>query len=242
MPQAVATAEGRRPGSRRGNRDGDGDVGRAAAAAAAGGGGSNDGVGRRQRGRGRGLMEGEQQQQQQRERRLEREDIEEREAGRSENNGGEVEGTHNEQPQHINGARVLLGGWDGGEGWCEYMEEQGEIEAEDQRGVAQQQLYEYFDDLLHLDQLGDHQDSHVRACYRMFRGKQRLRNPFQLTAFLLLNGAQEEKILGWYELKNFTYSANDVSGICWKFREGRLSTWPSYDLKQCCRINLPGRQ
>ena len=82
------------------------------------------------------------------------------------------------------------------------MEEQGDIEREDQGAGSQQQqqqvhdsttkqLYDYrFDDLLKLDQLRDHQDSHVKACYRMFSGKLPLGNSLQLTAFLLLNGAQ----------------------------------------------------
>ena len=246
VPQAVATAEGHRRGSRRANGNGDGDErvggGRGgaqgqAAAAAGGGDGRSSRAQRQQRGR-----------------RMEPGGVEEREGGPSGLNGGEMEGADDEQPQRIKEKKVLLAGWYGGQGWCEYMDEQGGMEGKDQgAGLQQQQeqqqvndsstkqqLHEYFDDLLELDQLGDHQDSHVRACYRMFSREQPLGNPFQLTAFLLLNGAVEKKIHAWYKMKGPRYDAYDVSRICWKFQQKLLGKWQSFSLKENRLVYLPG--
>ena len=68
--------------------------------------------------------------------RLERDDVEVREARLSGLNGEDVEGAHDGQPQPVK-QKVVLADWCGGEGWCE---EQGQIEGKDQRGVSQQQL------------------------------------------------------------------------------------------------------
>ena len=74
----------------------------------------------------------------------------------------------------------------------------------------------------------------------MFSRKQTRGNPFQLTAFLLLNGAQEEEIHQLYEMKQPRYDAYDASRTCRKFRHMQLSKWKSYDLKDDKLVYLPG--